>query len=124
MGDIIKSDAHPDYKGQTTVRVRNGKGGKARTVPVLMGHEQDVMAMRAERANEELVFPRIPSHLDVHSYRRAYAQALYLSYAPGMTLPQSEGRLKPNEYDVEAVQAVSLALGHNRMDVVLRHYIR
>jgi hypothetical protein len=59
------------------VKVINGKGGKSRTVPVLSGHEQDVLAMRAGRVDEELVFPRIPKHLDVHSYRRAYAQALY-----------------------------------------------
>lgn len=124
VGDIVTSDTHPDYFGQTTVKVRNGKGGKSRTVPVLAGHEQDVLVMRAGRADEELVFPRIPKHLDVHSYRRAYAQSLYLSFAPGWTLPQQEGRLRPNEYHAEAVMAVSKALGHNRMDVVIRHYIR
>ena len=124
VGDIVTCDTDPDYTGQTTVKVRNGKGGKSRTVPVLAGHEQDVLVMRAERATEELVFPRIPKHLDIHSYRRMYAQALYLSYAPGWTLPQPVGRLKHSEYHTEAAQAVSRALGHYRMDVVLRHYIR
>ena len=124
VSDIVTCDTDPDYTGQTTVKVRNGKGGKSRTVPVLAGHEQDVLAMRLERATEELVFPRIPKHLDVHSYRRGYAQALYLSYAPEWTLPRQEGKLKPSEYHAEAVQAVSRALGHNRKDVVLHHYIR
>jgi integrase len=122
--DIIEQDTDPDYFGQTTVKVVNGKGGKSRTVPVLAGHEQDVLAMQTGRAEEEPVFLRIPGHLDVHSYRRAYAQALYLSYAPGWALPPSEGHLKPGDYNAEAVQAVSRALGHNRKDVVLRHYIR
>lgn len=122
--DIVEWDTDPDYFGQTTVKVINGKGGKSRTVPVLVGHVQEVLAMHAGRSKEELVFPRIPKHLDIHSYRRLYAQALYLSYAPGWTLPPSEGRLRRSDYNVEAVQAVSRALGHNRKDVVLRHYIR
>ena len=122
--DIIERDIDPEYFGQTTVKVVNGKGGKSRTVPVLVGHEQDVLAMQTGRAEEEAVFPRIPRHLDVHSYRRAYAQALYLSYAPGWVLPPAEKRLKAGDYNAEAVQQVSRALGHNRKDVVLRHYLR
>jgi integrase len=122
--DIIERDSDPDYFGLTTVKVINGKGGKSRTVPVLTGHEQDVLRMRADRAEEEFVFPRIPKHLDVHSYRRAYAQELYLFYAPGWALPPSTGRLKHSDYDAEAVLAVSRALGHNRTDVALQHYLR
>lgn len=122
--DIIERDSDPDYFGLTTVKVINGKGGKSRTVPVLTGHEQAVLVMRADRAKEEFVFPRIPKHLDVHSYRRAYAQELYLHYAPGWALPPSTGRLKPGDYDTEAVLAVSRALGHNRTGVALQHYLR
>jgi integrase len=65
--DIVERDTDPDYFGQTTVKVVNGKGGKSRTVSVLAGHEQDVLVMRTGRAEEEPVFPRIPRHLDVHS---------------------------------------------------------
>ncbi len=122
--DIIERDTTSEYFGQVTIKVINGKGGKPRTVPILAGHEQDVLVMREGRTDEEIVFKRIPKHLDVHSYRRAYAQALYLSYAPERTLPSVEGRLKQSDYNAEAVQAVSRALGHNRKDVVLRHYLR
>ncbi len=120
--DIIASD--PDFEHRPTVRVVNGKGGKPRTVPVLVGHEQNVLCMKDGHEPDERVFLSIPKHLDVHSYRREYAQALYLSYAPGWTLPPSEGRLRSSDYHTEAVQAVSRALGHNRKDVVIRHYIR
>lgn len=75
------------------------------------------------RAPEELAFARIPKHMDVHSYRRAYAQALYLFYAPGRSLPPAVGRLKPGDYDRTAAKHVTEALSHNRIDV-LRHYIR
>jgi hypothetical protein len=61
--------------------------------------------------------------MDVHAYRREYAQALYLSLAD-LKLPPPEGRLKHSDYDLAAVQRVSWALGHNRLDAVLRHYLR
>jgi hypothetical protein len=60
----------------------------------------------------------------VHSYRREYVQALYLYHAPGRTLPPATGRLKANDYDRDAAYEVTLALGHNRIDVVLCHYLR
>lgn len=115
----------PDYPGQLVVKVVNGKGGKARTVPALPGREADVLAAVADCDDPQApVFARIPKHLDVHSYRREYAQALYLHYAPGRSLPPATGRLKPSDYDRDAAQRVSRALGHNRVDVVLRHYLR
>ena len=121
--DICRDD--PDYPGQLVVKVANGKGGKARTVPALPGREADVLATIPGCDDPEaLVFARIPKHLDVHSYRREYAKALYLHYAPGRDLPPTGGRLKRSEYDRDAAQQVSWALGHNRVDVVLRHYIR
>jgi integrase len=122
--DIVACDTDADYAGQTTVRVKNGKGGKPRTVPVLAGHEQDVLCLAEGRHADEWVYSTIPRHLDVHSYRRAYAQSLYLALAPGRSLPPSTGRLKQSDYDVEAVLKVSQALGHRRREVVLSHYLR
>jgi integrase len=124
VADIVTRDIGSNYAGQTTVKVRNGKGGKSRTVPVLAGHEQDVLYQKEGRRDDERVFPSVPSHLDVHAYRRAYAQAYYLALAPGRSLPSPMGRLKRSDYDAEAVLQVSQALGHQRTDVVLRHYLR
>jgi hypothetical protein len=62
--------------------------------------------------------------MDVHSYRRDSAQRRYLQQAPEQDLPPVEGRLRRDGYDPAAAQQVSWALGHNRLDVVLRHYLR
>jgi integrase len=105
------------------VRVRNGKGGQERLVPVLPGAEGMLPELVTDRSPEELLFPRIPGALDVHACRRAYAQALYRAVS-GRELPDPRGRLRPGSYDPEGVEIVSWALGHRRLDVVLRHYLR
>ncbi|MBO0777266.1 MAG: site-specific integrase [Ktedonobacteraceae bacterium] len=119
VGDIFQ-----DHDGRAWVHVRNGKGGLSRKVPVLAGQEVTVLQLVAGRDPESLVFERIPKHMDVHSYRRGYAQALYLQYAPGRMLPPATGRLQRSDYDLQAAERVSWALGHRRVDVVLRHYLR
>ncbi len=124
LRDLKCRDIHRDQDGRVYVHVKNGKGGLERHVPVLPGRETDVLVTIAGRDPEAPVFERIPKHLDVQSYRREFAQALYLSHAPGRTLPPTIGRLKPSDYDYQAAKRVSLALGHRRVDVVLRHYAR
>lgn len=110
--------------GQLLVHVASGKGGLARDVPVVAGREVDALAVSEGRDPDALVFARIPKHYDAHSYRREYAQALYLQYAPGRTLPPAQGRLKRSDYDRDAAERVSHALGHQRVDVATRHYLR
>ncbi|GER88935.1 hypothetical protein KDW_30970 [Dictyobacter vulcani] len=106
------------------VYVRNGKGGQAREVLVLPGHEQAVWSRVEGRNADEHVFEHLPKNMDIHSYRREYAQALYLWRASGRTLPSPLGRLKSSDYDRQAALFVSEQLGHHRLDVMLRHYLR
>jgi len=122
--DLRCGEVGQDEHSQVYVYVRSGKGGRDRRIGVLPGREADVLAVVAGRDPGESVFGRIPKHLDVHSYRRLFAQALYLHHAPGRSLPPAAGRLKPGDYDRIAAKHVTQALGHNRIDVVLRHYIR
>ncbi len=119
VGDIRRC---PD--GHVDIHVKQGKGGRPRTVPVLPGHEQDVLSAIEGRELQEKAIPWLPVRLDVHSLRREYAQALYRHYAPGRELPSPTGRLKPTDYDEVAASKVSNALGHTRLDVVLTHYLR
>jgi integrase len=112
-----------EVHGHLEVEVTNGKGGKVRWVPVLPGAEAAVRAVVTGRPPEERVFARVSGKIDIHSYRRQYAQALYCAYAR-RDLPPTDRRLRPADYDTAAVLVVSQALGHNRLDVVLRHYLR
>ena len=87
-------------------------------------YQQHVLAVVQGRAPHEKVFDHIPKHMDVHSYRRDSAQQRYLQHAPDQALPPVAGRLKRDDYDPAAVQELSWALWHNRLDVVLKHYLR
>jgi len=124
LRDLKVRDVFVDHSGQAWVHVESGKGGRLREVPVLPGRDADVLSVVRDRQPDEHVFERIPKHMDVHSYRREYAQALYLHYAPGRELPPPGVRLRPQDYDKVAAERVTWALGHSRIDVVLRHYIR
>jgi integrase len=115
---------HPS--GIVTVFIARGKGGKSRTVPVLPGREQDVLVcLEGKEDHNALVFPRLPSHLDIHALRRVYAQTLYC-HLSGRALPPTEGRLRPADYDREAASHVSVALGHGerRIETIMRSYLR
>ena len=124
LRDLRVRDVYTNSDGTLFVHVKRGKGGKAREVPVLKGHEEDVLTVVQGRSPHEKVFDHIPRHMDVHSYRRDSAQRRYLQQAPEQALPPVEGRLRHDDYDPAAAQQVSWALGHNRLDVVLRHYLR
>ncbi len=101
-----------------------GKGGKHRVVPILSQHAEAIRALVAQRRPEERLFPRIPSHLDVHAHRRAFAQSTYCQASDGRRLPPSDRRLTANDVDSGAARVTSQALGHNRTDVTTTHYLR
>jgi integrase len=105
------------------VRVVKGKGGKWREVPVFPGREQAVLEVIEGRDPESHVFDRISDRLDIHSYRRQFAQDLY-EHLSGRPLPPKEGRLKSADLDRDAALQVSRCLGHNRIDIIFEHYIR
>ncbi len=119
----VREVYHRTQDHQLVVFVRHGKGGKDREVPVFPGREQAVLSQVTDRQPDEHVFVRISSLLDIHSYRRQFAQDLY-EYRSGRPLPPLEGRLESEALDREAALYVSRCLGHNRIDIIFGHYIR
>ncbi|HJT55257.1 MAG TPA: site-specific integrase [Ktedonobacteraceae bacterium] len=109
--------------GHLMVRVVRGKGGRRRDVPVFPGREQAVLSAVEGRDPDAHVFDRLPSSLDIHSYRRRFAQELY-EHLSGRPLPPSQGRLHPADLDKEAALYVSRCLGHQRLDIISAHYVR
>lgn len=123
-------DLIPRGNGQYAITVQEGKGGKYREVPV-MGTPEQVKAVvdRMRDSGTGKVWTHVHSNADIHSYRATYACRMYESVARNpKTLPFQEryccrGDMKGVWYDREAMKITSLALGHERYDVIAEHYL-
>ena len=101
--------------GKLAIWVEQGKGGRSRTVPVLASMQERVREIIANRKPDELLIKKIPVRADIHGYRREYAAGLY---------QQVSGKAyNSRDKDKAAMQMVSAALGHNRLDVITRNYL-
>jgi integrase len=131
LASVRPDDVYKDDHGRVFVHVERGKGGRSREVPVLRSLEQHVWQMKteAEREGREVIFEHIPNRMDVHSYRRDYASMLYDQFS--QELPSSDPhdrsvwyhRRDGEVFDKAIAFKVSEALGHSRVDVVVRHYL-
>jgi integrase len=123
LRDLRVGDISTRADGQLIVHVRKGKGGKERKVAVFPGREEAVLAVKGTRPDDEPAFDRLPGAMDIHAYRRRFAQELY-EYLSGRALPPVEGRLHAPDFDLLAAQHVTQCLGHNRIDIIFSSYIR
>jgi len=118
----VRDVYHRSSDGQLVVRVVKGKGGKWREVSVFPGREQEVLSVVEGRDPDAPVFDHLPSDTDIHSYRRQFAQDLYVLLS-GRALPPA-GRLHTRDLDRDAALVVSRQLGHLRISIVTDHYLR
>ena len=146
--DIGKFHTHNfcEIEGRLFVKIMRSKGGRNRLAPVLPNMEKAVRDYLAEceAEGEEKLFERIHSKADIHAYRREYAQELYKTISRDRTLrdkilqnypPRKEPGVKSSTYttrrntnnnmtfDRDDLYLVSQALGHNRLDVTVTHYL-
>ena len=108
-------DIYRDEEGKLRVEVNQGKGGRPRSIPVIESLENRVLEIISGKDLESKVIEKIPVRADIHGYRRDYA-ANYYKELSGKDF-NFEGK------DTFAMQQVSWALGHNRLDVVTRNYL-
>ena len=122
------------------------KGGKVRLAPVLNEYKAAVTEivdrLARERGEDKPLFDRYGGHIKNHRLRAEYAAKLLHQLeeerTEGKPLFGGEFPLsdycclkgkdkkrgpKTKEHDTDLVAAVSGALGHNRVEVVLRHYM-
>lgn len=122
------------------------KGGRHRVAPVLASCREDVTRIVNQAAQtrgaDAPIFDRYDGHIDNHRYRAEYAGALLhqLEDERASGHPLFGGAFSLNDYahlrgkdvrrravtqghDTDLLAAVSGALGHARIDVVLRHYL-
>lgn len=108
-------DVYRDEDGKLRVEVIQGKGGRPRSVPVLQSLESRVLEIVSGKNLDSQIIEKIPVRADIHGYRREYAADYYKELA---------GKdFNPKDKDTSAMQFVSWALGHNRLDIITRNYL-
>lgn len=112
LGEVRAGDVYRTEAG-VMVRVRRGKGGQPRVVHVLSELEGRVLEVVAGKDPEELLFPRIPVRLDVHAFRREYAERRL----------EELRAAEPGRPVRDLLRDVAEDLGHHRTNVVVRHYL-
>lgn len=104
-----------------------GKGAKIRYIPI---RDKEVIDRMKNTPSNSLVFGKVNTRAPIHKYRSMYATNLYNSLKRDIKdIPKEERYvcrkdLKGRVYDKEAMQIVSRALGHERIDVIAGHYLR
>ncbi|MFQ9801133.1 MAG: hypothetical protein ACLR23_21890 [Clostridia bacterium] len=105
-----------------------GKGGKVRDIAVLPGKEEAVLKFAGNPTGKP-IFTSVPSHMDVHGCRRAYANVLYRQLARSLhTLARQEKYYCKKDrrgmvYDRRAMLQVSRQLGTTCISAIAGHYL-
>lgn len=100
------------------------KGGKVRTLQILDTYREEVTAIvlksMEQKGAEEKVFDSYTKKIDNHAFRGEYARNLYeqLIQEQGFEHKDCKG------YDSKILKKVSQNLGHERIAIVVQHYLR
>lgn len=125
---------HLKFPGEKTVWT---KGGRMRTIEILPKYNDVLHRILSFCDPDEKICPKIPDRIDVHGIRSMYACELYLAFARPIDMIKPSDRTmehdksRPTRYrdrqgyvwDRAALLRVSSSLGHNRSEVVVRHYL-
>lgn len=151
--DELISLERRDFKeinGRLFVNVKNGKGGKERTVPVLGKYEQEVrdilnkQYLEGRSETDKLLERGLNSKHNIHRLRREYSKDIAQEikdkpvfqkdlenfWGKRTDVVKKERNIKSDVYRArsgivenrDVVYLTSRALGHNRLDVVMLHY--
>lgn len=141
--DLLKikpEDFSTDENGLIWVKFRQSKGGKDRIAPILPQYQAQISELVAKSEPNKPIIEKINHAVDVHGYRREYAQALYREVCQDTrlqgqilaNLPQRSENVSGDMYYAHGakfsgkrddIYCVSQALGHNRLSVSVRHYL-
>lgn len=124
------------------VYIQKGKGGRPRIAPIIGAHTKQIVDRLKATDKDAKVWKYVNTNADIHAYRADYATQLYKEYARDIkdipynrTNEGSKARYQREVYscrgdergkklDKRAMLLVSKALGHNRLDVMAKHYLR
>lgn len=141
---MSSKDFFQDRNGNLWVRIEQSKGGRDRVAPVLPAYKEQVSRIVEENRQNSTIFDKIHNGADIHGYRREYARELYSYVSENVEKSRNLSNMYPlrnepsvkgemyHSHDKESpfhgkrddIYIVSQALGHNRLDVTVNHYLK
>lgn len=115
-------------KGGYGICVPKGKGGRKRVARIIGTEEETAIIVEmCRKAGEELLFPKLPSGLDVHALRALYAGRAYWDYVRHHPETKETYAFRSVRTglvcDRNAMRFTSRQLGHNRISVIAASYL-
>ena len=117
--------------GQAYIVDVHGKGALIRTIPVLKAYQNNVIKIIQNCETGKVFKQKIPTYIDVHSYRGEYAKAMYDQILADKKEKGEEIKLDYHtrgavkiSLDRTIAGEVSKTLGHKRVSVTVTHYLK
>lgn len=122
--------------------IRRSKGGCNRIAPVISSKVDEIkdIFLKARKNGQNKLFSHISKEIDIHSFRRQYAQKLYTILNNDKALKDSYLTFYPlhhekvksslckdhrgNTFERDTVYVISQALGHSRIDTSIIFYLK
>ncbi|MDY3691881.1 MAG: hypothetical protein SO072_07910 [Dysosmobacter sp.] len=149
--ECFREDAYGKLYVHLDGRAQHCKGGRSRDVVILDCNQQRMREILKGFVPGKLMFPKVPSHLNVHAIRAFYAMDYYDAIArPVEEIPLGErvplkhpktDKRRPNQvrdtapaiyqrrsdgrqFDRKSLLIVTESLGHDRESVIVQNYYR
>lgn len=119
---VVPADFRRDNSGMVVAVRLVEKGGLEREATILQSYREEITRIvnNANADKSRPLFSKYPNRIDNHAFRSEYAAARYVELTVGKEDLKNDYR----GYDAECLQKVSHDLGHNRISVVVEHYLR
>lgn len=126
--ESLKGNQLHFVNGQAFLTIKGGKGGKNREVPILDNDKSTIALISSTEPNKR-VFDHVHSKCNVHGYRADYACSMYLKHARNLSLLDRKQKYFCRKdkaglvFDRKAMMITSIALGHNRLNIIADNYL-
>ena len=117
--------------GRAYITEVHGKGDLVRTIPVLKEYQDAVVAIIKKCETLKVFSQKIPTYIDVHSYRGEYTKAMYDQILAEKTAKGEKVKLDYHtrgavkiSVNRAIVAEVSKTLGHKRISVTVTNYLK
>lgn len=95
------------------------KGGKERYATILKESRDELKSIIESKNVKGLLFQKYTKKIDNHAFRAEYAKSRYIEI-----LSNRYDKKDYRGFDKEVLRVLTKDLGHNRLDVVVYHYLR